>query len=163
MELVIHGLAVVPEVVEVRDGETSRELFERLRGKGHEIDLAVAVLSERDKDGDIDSTVVLIEFLDEGAHVHVRHRDRHCDKIDLRVRFGKETKSRHVRVNSTVGKALEWAASEFGIIPSQRAQYRLKLPTATEYLDNDALFGELVTSPPCELAVDLVRFEQNAG
>jgi len=162
MELVVHGLGEVAEMVEVQEGETRIRLLERLRERGHEVDAAITVIAERDAEGDLEDAIVLVEVLGEGAHVHARHRD-HCERVELNVRFLTGTKRRSVRANSTVGKALEWATAEFEIIPAQRPQYRLKLPTATGYLENETMFGELLKSQPCALSLDLVRFEQNAG
>ena len=160
ISILIHGLRPAAEIVEVFPAETAAGLLRRLKEHGHEIDLDVAILSFRDADDDLRSDVVLVEILESGSHVHIHH---HCPRINVEVRFPPHAKTHEFRANKTIGKILAWAEHEFGIIPGQRGQYRLKLPTAIEYLDNDLHVGELVKQPPCELRVDLVRIEQNAG
>jgi hypothetical protein len=156
--VVFHGKSDIPEVVALRQSETVLEFVRRAHGTA---DVEIACIGVRDADEDLELEAVLIDVAADGEHIH---HSRKCRHIAVSVRYGGHpSRSREFKPHTTVGKVLQWAEKEYGIPPDQRGQFRLKLPNVQEYLENDELLGELVTGAPCELKLDLVRTEQNAG
>lgn len=161
LAVVVHGIDTVPVILEVRADQSGRKMLEEVRDRGLGIDLATASVAVRDAEELIDLDVALSVAARPGDHLYVHRHE--CRRVHVDVRFAGATKGREFTAQTSVGLVLKWAEREFEIVRDQRGQYRLKLPNANEYLDNDILLGELVTEKPCTLRVDLVRAEQNAG
>lgn len=157
---VVHGIDAVPRITHVSADDTAEQMLDALREQGFSIEPA-ATIAVADTDEEIDPDSALSVVVQDGAHLFVYQHA--CKRLHVDIRFGGASKSREFRASDTVGRVLSWAEREFEIVSAQRGQYRLKLPTANEYLDNDLMLGEVVNTEPCELRVDLVRAEQNAG
>lgn len=157
-KVVFHGKSEIPEIVDLRLGESVQDFVCRVHGSA---EIEIACVGIRDSDDDLELAAIVVEVVRDGDHLH---HSRRCREIAVTVRYaGLPTHRRDFKPHATVGKVLRWAEGVYDIPPDQRGQFRLKLPNVQGYLENDELLGELVRDAPCELKLDLVRTEQNAG
>lgn len=160
--LVVHGLGDAPEIVEVLETDAVASLIEKLRPRHLDLPVDEVAVFALDTDVALATDVILKDAVGDGGHVHI---PKHCRRVHATIRFvsAPEPKVGDFPSSWTVGKLRDWAADAFGIVHDQWADYRLKSPGADDYLPNADLLGEVVTREPCELLVDLVRAEHNAG
>lgn len=157
-KVVFHGKAELPEIFDLQENERVAEFVRRVYGSE---EVEISCVGIRDADDDLELDVILVEAIQDGEHLH---HSRTCRHIAVTVRYGGPPYKQHdFKPYTSVGKVLAWSEEKYEIPKDQWGQFRLKLPNAQEYLENDELLGDLVREEPCELRVDLVRTEQNAG
>ena len=110
----------------------------------------------------------------EGAHVFERNGDEpiskgietrkavsliahRCKRVKVHIRYEHLTESKEFSPAATIFRVLQWAAgsSAFKLDDTARAKANLMLPGGTEPLPRDAVIGQFVSHPNCEVAFDL--------
>lgn len=80
-----------------------------------------------------------------------------CKRVAVHIRYEHLTKTKEFSPAATVFRVLQWATGveAFKLDDTARAKANLMLPDGTEPLQRDAVIGQYVLHPNCEVTFDL--------
>lgn len=155
MQIYVHQRKTPLKLIEV---EETMAVDELAAGQGE--DGATLVWIE-DADEALDTGATLSEVgIAERSHVHISR----CHRIEVRVRFGGDPKTREFPPGATIARVFKWATSKqgFGLTPTERAKHTLGICDTLTQPDKSEHIGSLA-SEECSVCLDLAAKERFEG
>lgn len=154
MEIYLHKQGTELQLIEVKETTTVRQLIDV-----HGLDGGGEAWVE-DVDEVLETEVTLIEAgIPERGHVHVSR----CHKIDIRVRYGGDSKSKEFAPSATIARVFKWATGKegFDLTKTERAKHTLGICDTQTEPDKSEHVGSLASD--CGLCLDLAPKERFEG
>lgn len=155
MHIYLHRPRSDLERIEVSEETRVRDLVDE-EEDGEEF---TVWLEDSEEPLDLDATLADAGVSDR-AHVHVAR----CRRIEVRVRYGGETKEREFAPAATIARVFEWATGKrgFELTESERAKHTLGLCDTLTQPDKAEHVGTLAGAD-CALCLDLAPKERFEG
>jgi hypothetical protein len=154
VEIYLHKQGAELQLIQVEETMTVEELI-AVHGPGEGGGAWI-----EDVDEILETEITLIAAgVPERGHVHVSR----CHKIDVRVRYGGDSKSKEFPPSATIARVFKWATGkeEFDLTPTERAKHTLAICDSQTQPDKSEHVGSLASD--CGLCLDLAPKERFEG
>jgi hypothetical protein len=150
------------KVIEVGDEADIADVIKLAQEAGVRVDESDAVVLVEDTDTRLDMSIRLADAgVGDRASLHVGR----CRRVDVSVRYGKETKNEDFSVSQRLRHVMKWAVGNrgFDISNGDAQDLVLVVPGQQHPVDLDDHVGLFVVGQACEVRLDLVPSERIQG
>jgi hypothetical protein len=155
LQVYVHSQSRDLDLIEVDEAMKAREF---LGAYSQEAEMELWI---EDATKPIESELTLAEAgIGQRSHVHISR----CQRVEVRVRYGGDTKTKRFPPGTTIARVFEWATGKqgFDLTPTERAKHTLGICDTFTQPDKSEHIGSLADHD-CSVCLDLAPKERFEG